>query len=72
MRRKKYYLHTRNGIFYAELTDPASGHKLTVKSTGESDRDNALLVVFDWLKNGIPSRHKPSCYGSIVQIKNTC
>ncbi|MFH0976863.1 MAG: hypothetical protein V1874_13850 [Spirochaetota bacterium] len=57
MRRKKYYLHRRNSIFYAELTDPISGQKLTAKSTGESNRDDALVVVSDWLRNGIPLRN---------------
>jgi hypothetical protein len=43
--RRKYYLHKRNGIFYAELVDPQTGCKLPARSTGTSDRDDALLVV---------------------------
>jgi|WetSurMetagenome_2_1015567.scaffolds.fasta_scaffold1641145_1 hypothetical protein len=54
--RRRYYLHKRNGIYYAELTNPFNGQKLTAISTRESNRDDALLVVADWLKNGIP-RH---------------
>jgi hypothetical protein len=56
MRRKKYYLHTRNGIFHAELTNPVTGRKLTARSTGECNRDDALLVISDWLKNCTPSK----------------
>jgi integrase len=49
-------LHTRNkGIFYAELITP-EGIKLTARSTGTRDRDEALLKVSEWLKNGIPTR----------------
>jgi integrase len=55
--RRKYYLHKRNGVFYAELVDPVNGQKLSAKSTGESNKENALLIVSDWLKNGIPSAH---------------
>ncbi len=51
--RRKFYLHKRNGIYYAELVDPISGKKLTK----ESHRDNALLIVSDWLKNGLPSKN---------------
>jgi hypothetical protein len=32
---RRYYLHTRyEGIFYAELIDPATGRKLAARSTG--------------------------------------
>ncbi|WP_187150891.1 integrase, partial [Treponema endosymbiont of Eucomonympha sp.] len=34
--------------------DQKTGLKLTARSTGEDNRDDALLVVADWLKNGIP------------------
>jgi hypothetical protein len=54
--RRKYYLHKRNGIYYAELTNLLNGQKLTAISTREINRDDALLIVSDWLKNGIP-RH---------------
>jgi integrase len=51
---RRYYLHTRNGIFYAELVSP-EGRKLAARSTGTTTEDEALLVVADWLKNGVPS-----------------
>ena len=53
---RQYYLHTRhNGIFYAELVDPHTGAKLTARSTGTKSRDEALLKIAEWLKNGIPT-----------------
>jgi integrase len=52
--QRRYYLHQRRGIFYAELVDPATGLKLTARSCGTANRDDALLIVADWLKNGIP------------------
>jgi integrase len=56
LRRRKYYLHTRkNGIYYAELVDPMTGRKLSARSTGVTDRDEAILMVARWLEKGIPS-----------------
>jgi integrase len=51
---RRYYLHTRHGIYYAELVTP-EGRKLTARSTGKNTEDEALLVVADWLKNGVPT-----------------
>lgn len=55
---RRYYLHTRyNGIFYAELVTE-KGLRLTARSTGTKDRDEALLVVAGWLKGGVPAGRK--------------
>ncbi|GMO62947.1 MAG: hypothetical protein Ta2A_09870 [Treponemataceae bacterium] len=51
---RKHYLHQRRGTFYAELVDQKTGLKLTARSTQTKNRDDALLVVAEWLKNGIP------------------
>jgi integrase len=54
---RRYYLHTRHhGIFYAELVT-TEGCKLTARSTGTRDRDEALLTIAEWLKSGIPTGH---------------
>ncbi|MDR2543547.1 MAG: integrase, partial [Treponema sp.] len=53
---RRFYLHTRhNGTFYAELIDPQTGTKLTARSTGTKSRDEALLIIAEWLKSGIPT-----------------
>jgi integrase len=55
---RRYYLHTRyNGIFYVELVTQ-EGRKLAARSTGKTTRDEALLVVAEWLKNGVPTGRK--------------
>jgi integrase len=54
---RRYYLHTRHGIYYAELVTP-EGRKLTARSTGKNTEDEALLVVAEWLKYGVPSGRK--------------
>jgi integrase len=55
---RRYYLHTRyNGIFYAELVTER-GLKLSARSTGTKNRDEALMIIADWLKGGIPAGRK--------------
>ena len=52
---RRFYLYRRkNGIFYAKLTTK-SGIPLSGRSTKTNDRDEALLVIADWLKNGLPT-----------------
>jgi len=51
---KRYYLHRRRGIYYAELTK--NGVKLSARSTGTKNRDEAVEKVLEWLKNGLPTR----------------
>ncbi|GHV04817.1 hypothetical protein FACS189485_10890 [Spirochaetia bacterium] len=54
--KKRYYTHKRySGIIYAELVNPTTGQKLAARSTGTTDHDEAVLVIADWLKNGIPT-----------------
>jgi len=55
---RPYYLHKRVGIWYAELVDMETGCKLTACSTGKTNRDEALLVIAEWLKNGVPTGRK--------------
>jgi hypothetical protein len=52
---RRYYLHKRKNVFYAELVTP-QGNKLTARSTGKTTEDEALLVVSKWLSEGIPSK----------------
>ncbi|MDR1420696.1 MAG: hypothetical protein LBI86_10010, partial [Treponema sp.] len=55
---RRFYLYERRGIFYAALINQETGQPLTGKSTGKRDRDSALLVIADWLKNGVPQGRK--------------
>jgi hypothetical protein len=66
---RRYYLHARNGVFYAALIDQETVLPLTAISTCTRNRDEALLIIADWLKNGIPKRKqkKGSMYIAIIQ-----
>ncbi|MCL1814886.1 MAG: tyrosine-type recombinase/integrase [Treponema sp.] len=52
---RPFYLHRRSGVWYAQLTDSETGRILTARSTGTQSRDEAILIVAEWRKNGIPS-----------------
>lgn len=75
MGRKKFYIHKRsNGIFYAELVDQSSGRKMTARSNGETDRDAAMLVVAEWLKNGLPvaKTHQVRPLQAVFDLHSIC
>ena len=70
---RRYYLHTRhNGTFYAELIDLQTGAKLTARSTGTKNRDEALLKIAEWLKTGISTGRgrKPRTLEMAAGIEN--
>jgi hypothetical protein len=51
---RRFYLHKRAGIYYAELVDQETGKKLPAKSTGERNEDEARDVVREWLRTFRP------------------
>lgn len=58
---RQYYLFRRkvaktHHVFYVQFTDPATGKRLTAMSTGKDSRDDALIVVASWLRDGIPGK----------------
>jgi hypothetical protein len=54
--RRKFYLHKRRGVFYACLVNQETGLPMSARSTGERDRDAALIVVSGWLRDGLPGK----------------
>jgi hypothetical protein len=54
--RRKFYLHRRGGVFYACLVNQETGLAMSARSTGERDRDAALIVVSGRLRDGLPDR----------------
>jgi integrase len=69
---RPYYLHKRAGIWYAELVDMETGRKLTARSTGTTSRDEALLTIAEWRKNGVPTgrKRKPRPVELAADIEN--
>ncbi len=56
MRRYSLFKRQNSPFFYVQLRNPQTGKYLPPKSTGKTEESEALLVVADWLKNGIPDR----------------
>ena len=54
--RRKFYMHKRGGVFYACLVNQETGLAMSARSTGERDRDAALIVVSGWLRDGLPGK----------------
>lgn len=54
-RMRRFSLFRRNDVFYAQLFNFETKKFQTAKSTGKKDRDEAVLVVGEWLKSGVPS-----------------
>ena len=50
--RRKFYMHKRGGVFYACLVNQETGLSMSARSTGERDRDAALIIVSGWLRDG--------------------
>jgi integrase len=53
---RQFHLHRRKGVFYVQFINPQTKERLTALSTRKTSRDEALIVVYDWLKNGIPRK----------------
>jgi hypothetical protein len=54
--RRKFYMHKRGGVFYACLVNQETRLPMSARSTGERDRDAALIVVSGWLRDGLPGK----------------
>jgi hypothetical protein len=52
---RRFSLYKRGRIWYAQLSNPATGKCLSVRPTGESDRRAAEHVADDWARDGLPA-----------------
>jgi hypothetical protein len=53
---RRFYLHKRGGVFYACLVNQETGERTSARSTGERDKESAMIAVSGWLRDGIPGR----------------
>ncbi|MDR3192408.1 MAG: hypothetical protein LBT87_05030, partial [Treponema sp.] len=51
---RQFSFYQRAGIYYVRFCDPTSKKRLPGRSTGKNNRDEALLVVHQWLEKGLP------------------
>jgi integrase len=55
---RSFYLYPKNGTYNAEIIDPETGVTICYRTTGTKSRDEAMLIVAGWLRDGIPLRKK--------------
>ncbi len=70
---RRFSLFLRDEVFYVQFLNPETKKYMTAKSTGKADRDEAVLVVAEWLRDGIPTgrnrkRRSPEDFFSIGTI----
>lgn len=54
MRRFSVYRRTGQRVYYAQIKNPRTGRCLPARSTGQVEESEALLIVADWIQNGLP------------------
>ena len=58
MGREFYLYPNKQGTFHAEILNPETGERICFRSTRTKIRDEAVLTVAGWLRDGIPDRKK--------------
>ena len=58
MGRGFYLYPLKNGVLMSEILDPETGARVCYRNTGSKNRDEALILVSGWLRDGIPARKK--------------
>lgn len=54
--RRSFSIQARGEIFYVQFWNPETKKYSSAISTGAKDRDSAIAIVADWMRNGIPSK----------------
>ncbi len=68
---RRFSLYQRQKVYYVQFFNPETKKYLPGKSTGKTVRDEALLVVNDWLKSGVPnpSSEKPRPVADLLTLE---
>jgi len=51
----QWSMYRRSGIYYVQLKNGRTGKYMSARSTGKTNKQDALLVVAEWLRTGIPA-----------------
>jgi hypothetical protein len=51
---RRFSLYRRGRFYYCQFYNQKTGKYLSGRSTKQESRNAATLVVYDWLRNGIP------------------
>jgi len=67
---RRYYIHLRKGVWYAILLDPLTGKRLPARSTFQTNRDEALHTVHNWLRDGLPDKKTAKPTRPVAEVFN--
>ncbi len=51
---RRFSLYIRGKYYYCQFYNPKTGKYLSGRSTRQQSRNAAMIVVYEWLRNGIP------------------
>jgi integrase len=68
MRRFSLFKRNNSPFFYVQIKNPKTGKYLPPRSTGCRDKDEALLVVADWIKYGIPQSGRRRAFEDVFML----
>jgi hypothetical protein len=51
---RRFSLLRRGRVWHARLYNPSTKRYMTARSTGEVQKNGALLVVAEWIRDGVP------------------
>ncbi|HOI22526.1 MAG TPA: tyrosine-type recombinase/integrase [Spirochaetales bacterium] len=54
-RRQAFSIQIRNGIYYVQLWNEATGKYTSARSTEAKNKDEARDIAREWVKNGVPA-----------------
>ena len=58
MSRSFYLYLDKKSIYHAEILNPQTGVRISYRTTGTKSRDDAVMLVSGWLRDGIPKRKR--------------
>ena len=68
---RRFTLFQRRKIFYVQFVNPETKKRLTARSTGKDCRDEALLIVREWLEKGIPKQQAAQAVKRPIAVELT-
>ena len=58
---RRFSLYRRGKVYYCQFYNPKTGKYISGRSTGQTNRNAATLVVYEWERNGVPDRGGGGC-----------
>jgi integrase len=69
---RRFSLYRRGKIWYVQLYNPQTRRYLSGRSTGETTRNAAVMVVSEWLRDGLPDleHNGPRAIADVLEVNS--